>query len=198
MKAEDIAPGVNRRDILKAGLAGVAGVVAAASPLFMCSSTAEARGLFGFMDGNAFSLAFRNQHTGEMFAGAYRVGNKYLPDAFDQINVVLRDYRTNDVFPIDPRVIDIIYAAHAKTGAGQPMEILSGYRSPRTNDMLHRSSGGVARNSLHLTGQAVDFRVPGYSTRRLRDVAAKMHAGGVGYYASSDFVHVDTGRVRHW
>ena len=85
-----------------------------------------------------------------------------------------------------------------KTGSRRPFEVLSGYRSPRTNAMLQRTSAGVARNSLHLTGQAIDLRLPGYSTRKLRDNAKALRAGGVGYYPRSDFVHVDTGRVRIW
>lgn len=152
----------------------------------------------GKVSRGARRVSFRNQHTGEIFSGVYRVGDKYLPDAFDRINVVLRDFRSNEVFPIDPRVIDIIYTVHQMTGTSEPYEVLSGYRCPKTNAMLRNASGGVARNSLHMTGQAIDLRIPGYSTTRVRDLAKNLRAGGVGYYSKSDFVHMDTGDIRHW
>lgn len=188
-----LQPGLNRRDILKAGLVGFLGTF----PLIAMAQDASATTMKMPRTGT-YNVAFRNSHTGEGFSGAYRIGNKYLPEAFDRINVVLRDFRTGDVFPIDPRTMDILYMIQQKTGTRQPFEILSGYRSPKTNAMLQRSSTGVARNSLHLTGQAIDLRVQGYSTRKIKDAAASLRAGGVGYYPRSDFVHVDTGRVRHW
>jgi len=143
-------------------------------------------------------LAFRNAHTGESFSGVYRVGNKYLPDAFKQINMVLRDFRTDQVYPMDPRVIDIIQSVHSQTGQNTPFEIISGYRSPQTNAMLRRNSSGVAKKSLHMEGRAIDLRMEGYSTTRIRDIAASLQAGGVGYYKRSNFVHMDTGDVRVW
>lgn len=143
-------------------------------------------------------VSFRNQHTGEIFSGVYRVGDKYLPDAFEKINIVLRDFRSDEIFPIDPRVMDIVYTVHQMTGRSDPYEILSGYRCPKTNAMLRKASGGVAKNSLHMTGQAIDLRMPGFSTARIRDLARGLKAGGVGYYPKSDFVHMDSGDVRHW
>ncbi|MFA5591940.1 MAG: DUF882 domain-containing protein [Micavibrio sp.] len=143
-------------------------------------------------------ISFRNAHTGESFSGVYRIGNKYLPDAFDSINVVLRDFRSDELFPIDPRVIDIIYAVHRQTGSDQPYEVLSGYRCPKTNAGLRRASSGVAKNSLHMTGQAIDLRLPGFDTKGIRSLAVGLKAGGVGYYARSNFVHMDTGDVRSW
>jgi uncharacterized protein YcbK (DUF882 family) len=182
--------GVSRRDLLKTGLWAAAGSL-------LVPSVAEAAALR--MPGSgSYDIMFHNCHTGESFSGTYRVGNKYLPDAFEEINYVLRDFRSNEVFPIDPRVIDIIYMVRRKTGRNQPLEILSGYRSPKTNNMLREASSGVARNSMHLSGQAIDFRMPGLSTRGLRDIAVGFKAGGVGYYPRSDFVHVDTGKVRTW
>lgn len=188
------AEGFNRRDILKAGLTGALGAL----PLLLLGSVPAQASSMALPRTDAFNITFRSQHTGEMFSGAYRVGGKYLPDAFEQINSVLRDFRTGEIFPVDPRVIDILYMTHRKSGAGEPFEILSGYRSPRTNDMLRRNSEGVAQHSLHLTGQAVDVRLPGYSTKKLSRVAINIRAGGVGYYADSNFVHVDTGKVRTW
>lgn len=192
--SDSLVPACNRRDILKAGLAGFLGTL----PLSMFADSAHAAGFSLPRSSGPLRIAFTNQHTGETFAGTYRVGNKYVPDAFDNINYVLRDFRTDDIFPIDPRAIDILYMLQQKTGSRQPIEVLSGYRSPRTNAMLNRNTSGVAKNSLHLTGQAIDIRQDGFSTRRLRDLAMNLRAGGVGYYPSSNFVHVDTGRVRHW
>lgn len=189
-----LGDGLNRRDVLKAGLTGMLGILPA---LVLGSLPAQAT-TFAASKADPFNITFRNQHTGETFSGAYRVGGKYLPDAFDRINEILRDFRTGEVFPVDPRVIDILYMTHRKAGVNQPYEILSGYRSPRTNSMLNRVSEGVAQHSLHLTGQAVDVRLPGYSTRKLRNVAVNIRAGGVGYYADSNFVHIDTGKVRTW
>ena len=180
---------LTRRDILKMGLAGFLGSIV---PLTM---PGQAEAITNFA---AWKIAFRNAHTGESFNGVYRVGNRYLPEAFDRINYVLRDFRTNEVFPMDPRVIDLVKVVQDQTRPDKTLEVLSGYRSPKTNSMLRRASGGVARNSLHMYGQAMDIRMPGYSTRKLRDVARRQKVGGVGYYSRSDFVHVDTGKVRSW
>ncbi|MFN3827741.1 MAG: YcbK family protein [Micavibrio sp.] len=190
LNSNDSQQGLSRREVLKAGLWGAAGTI-----LFPTLAEAAA---FKMPKAGSYDISFLNTHTGERFSGTYRVGNKYLPDAFEEINYVLRDFRTNEVFPIDPRVIDIIYMVHRKTGRNQALEILSGYRSPKTNAMLRNASSGVARNSMHLSGQAIDFRMAGVSTRGLRDVAVGLKAGGVGYYARSNFVHVDTGKFRTW
>lgn len=154
----------------------------------------------GIIGSGAKRLAFRNAHTGESFSGVYRVGNQYLPDAFHQINTVLRDFRTNDVHPMDPRIIDVLYSLHRMTGRNMPFEIISGYRSPKTNSMLRGRSAksGVAKKSFHMQGRAIDLRMEGFSTKRLRDLAKSLQAGGVGYYAKSNFIHIDTGDVRSW
>jgi uncharacterized protein YcbK (DUF882 family) len=188
-----LAPALNRREILKAGLVGFLGAL----PIGFLAAPARAEG-FSLPKDGPYSISLVNQHTGETFSGIYRVGGKYIPEAFDKINVVLRDFRTGDVFPIDPRVIDIIYAVHQHSGARKPFEVLSGYRSPQTNSMLRRTHAGVAVNSLHLTGQAIDVRLPDVRISRLRDAAQKLRAGGVGYYPVSNFVHMDSGEVRHW
>ncbi len=146
----------------------------------------------------AHRVYFRNTHTGESFNGVYRVGNKYLPEAFDQITHLLRDYRNNESFPVDPRAIDILYVVQRTLGTTEPYQILSGYRSPRTNAMLARVSYGVARNSLHMTGQAIDVRLDDKSSGHIRDCATRLHAGGVGYYPKSNFVHIDSGLFRTW
>ena len=143
-------------------------------------------------------ISFKNIHTGDVFSGVYRVGDTYLPDAFNKINFVMRDHRSQDLFPIDPRVLDIMYQVHRATGSREPFKILSGYRCPKTNAMLRAKSGGVAKNSLHMTGQAVDVQLDNFSMRRVRDIAVALGAGGVGYYRRSNFVHMDSGAVRSW
>jgi uncharacterized protein YcbK (DUF882 family) len=190
----DSASLVSRRKILGLG-ALAAGTLAATSIINPASAAIFSRG--DRFDG-ARRITFRNSHTGEIFSGVYRVGDKYLPDAFERINVVLRDFRTNELFPIDPRVIDIIYSVHNLTQRDEPYEVLSGYRCPKTNAGLRSHSEGVAKNSLHMTGQAIDLRLPGYETKQIRKLAISLKAGGVGYYPKSDFVHMDTGDVRTW
>lgn len=190
----DSASLVSRRKILGLG-ALAAGTLAASSIVNPASAAIFSRG--DRFDG-ARRISFRNSHTGEIFSGVYRVGDKYLPDAFERINVVLRDFRTNELFPIDPRVIDIIYSVHNLTQRDEPYEVLSGYRCPKTNANLRSHSEGVAKNSLHMTGQAIDLRLPGYETKQIRKLAISLKAGGVGYYPKSNFVHMDTGDVRTW
>lgn len=186
-----VQPAIDRRNLLKAGIIAMGtGLVSAVATPAMAAMRMPTMG--------SYKVSFRNAHTGESFNGVYRVGNKYLPDAFDQINRVLRDFRTGEEYPIDPRSIDILFMLQNKTGTKTQFDILSGYRSPRTNSMLRNASGGVAKNSLHMVGQAIDLRLDGYSTQKLRDIAINLRAGGVGYYKRSNFVHVDCGKVRHW
>ena len=110
----------------------------------------------------------------------------------------MRDFRTGEVFPVDPRLFDIMYRIYDQTDTSWAFEVLSGYRSPKTNRRLSNNTDGVAENSLHMTGQAIDVRLPGLKTWNLRKLAVALHAGGVGYYKKSNFVHIDTGRIRHW
>lgn len=178
---------IDRREILKLGLAGTLATIV---PLTFSTEAHASR--------NTWRVAFKHAHTGESFNGVYRVGDKYIPDAFERMNYVLRDFRTGEVFPMDPRVIDIMSLVQRKAGQRTPMEVLSGYRSPKTNAGLRRNTSGVAKNSFHMYGQAIDMHIKGYSTRNLRKIAVGLRAGGVGYYPKSDFVHVDTGTVRSW
>lgn len=180
---------VERRDLLKMGLAGLLGAVVPLMP---------ARTVWAKSRYDSWKISFRHSHTGESFSGIYRVGDKYLPEAFERINYVLRDFRTEEVFPMDPRTVDILAMVHKKMGLTEGYETLSGYRSPKTNAMLRKTGTGVAKNSFHMYGQAIDFRVPGRSTSKLRTTAKALQAGGVGYYPKSNFVHVDTGTVRSW
>tara|TARA_B100002019_G_scaffold259382_1_gene244751 strand:+ start:417 stop:980 length:564 start_codon:yes stop_codon:yes gene_type:complete len=152
----------------------------------------------GRYDQPHYATHFKNSHTGETYKGVYRIGNKYLPDAFEQISYALRDFRTGEVHPIDPRLIDIITSLQIRAQTKLPFEIVSGYRSPKTNAMLRNTSTGVAKNSYHMKGRAVDLRIPSYSTSKLKNIALDMRAGGVGYYPKSNFIHLDTGDVRTW
>ena len=143
-------------------------------------------------------ISLVNAHTGEKFRGEYWYEGKYQPSAFKEIKALMRDYRTNEKFPIDPRLMDVLYVLQHRLQNPASFKIFSGYRSPRTNAWLRKNSNGVARHSLHMQGQAIDLSLPGTSLSQVRRAALGLHAGGVGYYPSSSFVHVDTGRVRSW
>lgn len=185
---------MDRRSFLGLGGATLGGLIIPS----LITPAAAANFKSGMIGEGARRLAFRNTHTGESFSGVYRVGDKYLPDAFKQINYVLRDFRTDQFYSMDPRLLDIMYTVHRMTGQSRPFEIISGYRSPKTNSMLRGKSSGVAKKSYHMKGQAVDLRIKGFSTARIRDLAKSLRGGGVGYYSRSDFVHMDTGDVRSW
>jgi uncharacterized protein YcbK (DUF882 family) len=137
-------------------------------------------------------------HTGEHLEVRYFEGGAYLPAALRRMNQVLRDHRSGDVAAIDPRLFDQMHALAVCAGCAPHFEIISGYRSPATNEKLQQASSGVAKRSLHMDGRAIDVRLKGLPTARLRDLALALRSGGVGYYAKSDFVHLDTGRVRAW
>jgi uncharacterized protein YcbK (DUF882 family) len=143
-------------------------------------------------------LRFAHLHTAEALEVEYMDGARYLPDALASVNHLLRDFRTGDVHDIDPHLLDLLHGLQGRTGTRRPFEIISGYRSPQTNAMLHSRSGGVASGSLHMQGQAIDIRLGDVPLRALRDAALDLRRGGVGFYPSSNFVHVDTGRVRTW
>lgn len=143
-------------------------------------------------------LTFFHTHTSEALDIVYSEGGQYLPQALAEINHLLRDFRTGDVHSIDPGLLDILHAVRGMTGGKGRYEIISGYRSPATNHMLASRSSGVADRSLHLQGQAIDVRLTGVATSNLRRAGLALQAGGVGYYPDSDFVHLDTGRVRYW
>jgi len=137
-------------------------------------------------------------HTGDKLSVVYFADGDYRPDGLDKINLFLRDFRTADQYPIDPKVLDVLYDLRAITVGDGEFQIISAYRSPKTNEMLRGNSSGVAKKSLHMQGMAIDVRLPGCDTAQLRDAAIDLQRGGVGYYESSNFVHVDTGRVRRW
>jgi len=143
-------------------------------------------------------LRFDHLHTGERLELEYFAAGSYLPDALDAANRLLRDFRTGHVGAIDPQLLDLLHRLAAATNTQRPFQIISGYRSPATNELLRGKSRGVATHSLHMTGQAIDIRLADVPLAALRDIALAARAGGVGYYPGSNFVHVDTGRVRAW
>jgi uncharacterized protein YcbK (DUF882 family) len=143
-------------------------------------------------------LGFYNTHTGDTLTTTYWADGEYIHDSLDEINHVLRDHRTGDVYPINPDLLDILYVLQLKVERRDPFSIISGYRSPKTNAMLNKTSSGVAKRSLHMQGKAIDIRLPGCELAYLRKAAMSLKSGGVGYYPSSDFIHVDIGRVRYW
>lgn len=144
------------------------------------------------------TLDFVHTHTGERLAVEYFGSGAYVPDALATVNRFLRDFRTGDIHPIDPNLLDLLYTLTDLTGSARPFQVISGYRSPATNSMLRRHSEGVAAGSLHMRGQAIDIRLADVPLVKLRKAATTVRRGGVGYYPSPDFVHVDTGRVRTW
>ncbi len=144
------------------------------------------------------ALRFDNLHTGEKLTAEYVQAGRYVPDALAAINHLLRDFRTGDVGPIDTALLDLIDELHRLTGSRRAFEVISGYRSPHTNAALQRRSSGVATDSLHMRGQAIDLRLGDVALDGLRDAALSLRGGGVGFYPASSFVHVDCGRVRAW
>lgn len=143
-------------------------------------------------------LDLHNLHTDERLSAEYWAGGDYAPDALAAIDHLLRDFRTGERHAIDRRLLDVLHELRMRLDTNAPFQVISGYRSPRTNAMLREASSGVAGHSLHMSGMAIDIRVPGRELRRVRDAALSLGAGGVGYYPASDFVHVDVGRVRRW
>ena len=144
------------------------------------------------------ALAFYHTHTGERLRVTYAANGTYLPEALGEIDNFLRDFRTGDVHRMDPQLLDILHELRVRAGGRGTYEIISAYRSPLTNEMLRDRSNGVAKLSLHMEGKAMDVRLVGAKLDRLRDDALALQAGGVGYYPESEFIHVDTGRVRRW
>lgn len=143
-------------------------------------------------------LKFYNIHTRESLEVCYARDGQYRPRAIQAVNAILRDHRTEEVHPIDLRLLDLLHAIRIESGQESCLHIISGYRSPTTNANLRRRSRGVARKSLHMLGHAADIRIPGLPTAEVRKIALGLSMGGVGYYPQSDFVHVDIGHVRAW
>ena len=148
-----------------------------------------------------YRLRFYHTHTGERLDVVYRRGDQYIPEALDQLDYFLRDHRTGDVRHYDPRLFDLLHDLTASLhDSDGEIDVICGYRTPWSNEFLRTRSPhtGVAQHSLHMQAEAIDIRLPGVATSELRDAALRLHRGGVGYYRTSDFVHVDVGRVRQW
>jgi uncharacterized protein YcbK (DUF882 family) len=143
-------------------------------------------------------LRFLNLHTGERADAEYRIGDTFQADALAAFDRLLRDHRTGEIYETDRTLFDALHRLAGVLETNQPFHVISGYRSPRTNAILANRSGGVARNSFHQWGMAIDLRVPGRSLDAVYRAARSLQAGGVGKYRRSNFVHVDTGRVRYW
>lgn len=169
----------------------------AATPALWAAQTQGARAMASASTETRV-LRFDHLHTGERLQVEYFSGGRYLPDALSEVNRLLRDFRSGDVAAIDPGLLDILHRLAVTTGSGQPFEVISGYRSPKTNESLRQHSSGVASGSLHMEGRAIDIRLADVPLPQLRAAALSLQAGGVGYYPASDFVHVDTGRIRRW
>ncbi len=147
------------------------------------------------------SLVLDHTHTRERIDLVYASGEQYLPQALGSLNHFLRDHYSGEVGQIDPQLFDLLHDVRQALGSGVPLsyQIISGYRGPLTNARLRSTrGGGVAKQSLHMAGKAIDVRLPGVPLAELRDAALSLKAGGVGYYPRGQFVHIDTGRVRTW
>jgi len=176
---------IDRRSALRLGLGALCLFLPSAA---MATTTAISR--------RTISLA--NLHTGEKLKTTYWANGEYLPEALGAIDHHLRDFRTGDVHPIDPRLVDLLYDLRMQMRSKSPFEVISGYRSPATNAQLASDGRGVARKSFHLRGMAIDIRLSDRDLRQLRKAALNMRRGGVGFYPKPDFVHVDVGPVRSW
>ncbi len=143
-------------------------------------------------------LNLYNVHTGEKVRGPFWQDGRYVPETMRAIRRMMRDHRANQVHSIDQNLIELMHAIQTRVGAQKPLEIVSAYRSPHTNEMLREAGYGVAENSYHLVGKAVDIRVPGFRISQLSNMAKSMRRGGVGTYGSGNFLHIDTGPVRYW
>ncbi len=144
------------------------------------------------------TLSLSNLHTGEKVTRTYWADGDYVDESLTDINRVLRDHRSNEIHSMDPQLLDLLHTLQKKVGSRRAYEVISGYRSPQTNAALRDGTSGVAKKSLHMQGKAIDIRLADSQLDSLRKAALSLRAGGVGYYPRSNFLHVDTGRVRSW
>ena len=174
-------------------LVAATGVAALLSSIVLPSSTETAAA-----NGDTRTLNLYHSHTGESIQATFRVNGSYDPAVLEKLNWFLRDWRNNDRTRMDPRLFDVVWEAYRTAGATQPIVIVSAYRSPQTNAMLRRRSHGVAEHSQHILGRAMDTTMPGMPMERIREIGMRLQRGGVGWYPSSNFVHLDVGSVRAW
>jgi uncharacterized protein YcbK (DUF882 family) len=178
-----------RRRMLRAGGAWVA-----ASAVLSVGRAAQAAA--APLDSKRIGL--RNLHTGDELETEFFRNGAYVDDALAAIRVLLRDFRNNEQHAIDPKLMADLVDVAARAGVDPVFSVISGYRSPQTNERLRERSSGVARHSLHLEGRAIDVRMAGVDCATLASRALDLRLGGVGYYRKSDFVHLDTGAIRTW
>jgi uncharacterized protein YcbK (DUF882 family) len=176
---------IGRRTVLIGALSGAAGLTGLGRAARAFASEAQ-------------GLSLYHLHTAETLRVVYREQGALVDGALDEINYFLRDFRNDATHSIDVALLDGLCRLHETFEGRGRFEVISGYRSPQTNESLRQHSNGVAKNSFHLTGRAIDVRLTSAKTDRLRDAAIAMHSGGVGYYADSNFVHIDTGEFRTW
>lgn len=178
---------VNRRRFLELTAAGSASLIVSKPVAALSYPSMAAR-----------KLHFYNLHTSESLTAVYWRDGTYLPEGLAKISYHLRDFRTGGIKPIDPTLLNILHQVTSSIEFDQPINVISGYRTPATNAMLAARSDKVAPNSFHMRGQAIDIRLPGFATTGVRDIALGISRGGVGYYPESDFIHLDTGPIRAW
>jgi len=181
-----------RRSLLRFGLGALG--VGLAAPTLAFADAAAPLGAGADMR----TVALDNLHTGEQLQAVYWEAGDYIPDVLDAVNEHLRDFRTGDVHPIDPRLLDLLDAVSTLTESRTPFQVISGYRSAATNAMLRERSEEVAKKSFHMAGMAIDIRLPGVDLGHLQAAGLSLARGGVGYYPESNFVHMDVGPVREW
>lgn len=182
---------MKRRTFLKLG--GMSAAAAALAPTSVFASTQKQHKNEEFR-----LLSLYNLHTGESLRTTYWEQGVYHPEALEEINHVLRDFRTNETHDMDIALFDLLHDIRNKTGSNKSFNVISGYRSPKTNAMLNHTTQGVGKKSLHMVGKAIDINLPGFDLTELRKIAMHERQGGVGFYPKSNFIHVDTGRVRYW
>ena len=183
----------SRRDFLSSlARLAVTGAAVALSPSALASVALAAQP-------KSRRLFFEHTHTGKSLDIVYAVGDRYVPESLARLNAFLCDHYSGRVGRMDPRLFDLLHRLRQSLGGKQPIQVVSAFRTAATNQELRsKSRGGVAKKSLHMEGKAIDIRLDGISTRQIRECAVEMKCGGVGYYAKSDFVHLDTGRYRTW
>ncbi len=180
---------ISRRILLKSGLILLAGAALPTESLARLANKSLPER----------SISFYNTHTGEQLKRvAYWADGRYVPESLRRINHILRDHRTGEVRKIDVELLDMLFTIQSRLQVREPLHIISGYRSQKSNAQLRKKSKGVAKKSFHTKGQAIDLRIPGRDLRDVRKVALAMKQGGVGFYPGSEFVHIDTGPFRSW
>jgi uncharacterized protein YcbK (DUF882 family) len=187
MSSRHQAANLGRRSFLGLGLAGASALTFLPRAVMAKTTSNDSR-----------TLGFFNTHTNEILKATYWQNGAYDRAAIDDINYILRDHRSGEVYAMDKNLLDLLVALHRRVDSKKPFEVISGYRSPKSNATLASASSGVAKRSMHMDGKAIDIRLRDVKLADLRMDALAMKAGGVGFYPKSDFVHVDTGRVRHW